>query len=934
MTVVVTGPRVEHRRDGLGIGTPRPRLSWRAQTAPPGWEQAASEIEVLDAGTGTRWTSGPLPGPNSVLVPWPAPPLRSRQRVSARVRVWGADGTESPWSDTTAIEAALLERSDWQARWVSPAGGSDSSSPSPLPWMRQTFTLDGEPSSARLYITALGVYEAAINATRCGDEVLAPGWTSYHHRLRYQVLDVTAQLRAGTNVIAAVLGDGWYRGRLGFEATRNIYGDRTALLAQLEVTMADGSIVTVSTDEQWVSRLGPILAADLYDGETYDARLELADLFAPAVDASWAPVEIIEPSCGQLVAPVGPPVRRTHELAAAEVIRLPSGRTIIDFGQNLVGRVRIRVAGPAGTEVVLRHAEVLENGELCTRTLRNAAATDRYTLRGGDDVEVWEPRFTFHGFRFVEVDGWPGELDPAAVIAIVCHSDLERTGTFQCSDERLNRLHANVVWGMRGNFLDVPTDCPQRDERLGWTGDLQVFAPTATFLFDVAGFLESWLADLVAEQAGDGNVPLVVPNVLRLDFAAAGWGDAAVVVPWEAYQRYGDRELLARQLPSMRAWVDHVERLAGRRRIWDHGYQFGDWLDPSAPNSDPSAGRTDRYLVATACFARCAELLGRAAAESGDDESATHYRELAAAVREAFRREYVTPSGRLVSDSQTAYAMALQFRLLEDPTQVAHAGSRLAAIVTQGGYLIGTGFLGTPLLCDALVDAGRPDLAYRMLTATGVPSWLYAVLMGATTIWERWDALLPDGSVNGESMTSFNHYAFGAIADWMHRTIGGISTVDVRARTSRLAPLPGGGLRSARATLQTAHGELSCAWALDGGVLTIEAVVPPNTTATAVSPVDGSERPLHAGSHCWEEAVPSELSRQWVPEGSSLDIPLGILRADPVTWTMVLEHLPDIGLVPAGSELDSRTIRDLVTAFAPTTPTTVLHRVEQALAGR
>ena len=417
-----------------------------------------------------------------------------------------------------------------------------------------------------------------------------------------------------------MLGDGWFRGRLGFGGgRRNIYGDRLALLGQLEITYADGTAERIITDETWRAAKGPILSSDIYDGETYDARLEHPGWSKAGYrDNHWTAARPIEWDLATLVAPLGPPVRRTELIAPVAILTSPSGRTLLDFGQNLVGRLRLTVQGPAGHTVTLRHAEVLENGELCTRPLRSAKATDRYTLRG-EGIETWEPRFTFHGFRYAEIENWPGELRVGDIRAVVCNSDMERTGWFECSDPLINRLHENIVWSMRGNFLDIPTDCPQRDERLGWTGDIQVFAPAASFLYDTSGFLASWLQDLAAEQKEAGGiVPVVVPNTISGPaLVAAAWGDAAAIVPWVLYQRFGDRAILAAQFESMRAWVDRIASLAGERRLWDQGFQFGDWLDPAAPPDRPGEARTDRHLVATAYFARSAELVGRAAGVLG-----------------------------------------------------------------------------------------------------------------------------------------------------------------------------------------------------------------------------------------------------------------------------------------------------------------------------
>jgi alpha-L-rhamnosidase len=880
--------RFEHCADAFGIGTATPRLSWIVQTAVAGWRQAGYELEAEGPVGRTHEQTGRVESDESVLVPWPFAPLQSRERRTIRVRAWGVDGQASAWSEPAIVEAGLLHPGDWTARFVTPDWDEDLSAPQPAPLLRHTFEVRPDVTQARLYVTALGVYEAQINGAAVGDHVLTPGWTSYNHRLRYQTFDVTAMLREGRNALGAMLGDGWFRGRLGFNGgRRNIYGERLALLAQLEIGYADGTTERVVTDETWRAITGPIRASDIYDGETYDARLERPGWStAEHDDGDWSGVRTIERDLTTLVAPSGPPVRRVEEVAPVAITTSPSGKTIVDFGQNLVGRLRIATRGAAGQTITLRHAEVLEHGELGTRPLRLAAATDRYTL-GGDGPKTWEPRFTFHGFRYAEVEGWPGELRPEDLRAVVCHSDMARTGWFTCSDPLINRLHENIVWSMRGNFLDVPTDCPQRDERLGWTGDIQVFSPTATFLYDSAGFLQSWLADLAAEQADAGDVvPFVVPNVLPgTPPPTAAWGDAAVIVPWVLYQRYGDSGILEQQFDSMRSWVDLVAGVAGERRLWNRGFQFGDWLDPAAPPDRPGAARTDANLVATAYLARSAELLSQAAGILGRSDDEAKYRALAAEVREAFGNEYATPNGRLMSDTTTAYTLAIAFGLLRDQNQRRYAATRLAELVRDSRYCISTGFVGTPLICDALCSAGEYDAAFRLLTQRDCPSWLYPVTMDATTIWERWDSMLPDGSINPGEMTSFNHYALGAVADWLHRTIAGLAPAATGYRRLDIRPRPGGGLTNARARHRTPYGIAECAWELVGEQMVVEVVVPPNTTATVALPGgDGPPIEVGAGAHRWDYPYREPgVARSPL----SLDSTLGEIMSDPATWMAV-----------------------------------------------
>ncbi|MFD3653254.1 family 78 glycoside hydrolase catalytic domain [Streptomyces sp. NPDC058620] len=820
----------EHHPDGLGTGVAAPRLTW---TLPAGTRtQLGYELELGRAGR--RHRTGRVDGPDQVLVPWPGPPLTSRERVTVRVRVWTGPGEPSPWSEPRTVEAGLLEPSDWTAVPVGASWPEDPATDRRPARVRRDFTLGRPIAHARLHVTAHGLYEAEINGTRVGDDALSPGWTVYGERLRYVTYDVTGHLVQGPNTVGAWLGDGWYRGRIGFDGgTRNIYGTDQSLIAQLEVTHDDGSTTVVATDADWQAAPGPILTSGLYEGEVFDARLDDPRWSTPGrpAETGWSPVTVGVRDPRTLVAPHGPPVRCTQGAGPVSVTRREDGRFLLDFGQNLVGRLRITVDGPAGTAVTLRHAEVLDHGELATRPLREAHATDTYIL-SGDGPRTWQPRFTLHGFRYAEITGWPGDTLPAdAVTALVHHTDMRRTGWFECSDPLINRLHENVVWSMRGNFVDIPTDCPARDERLGWTGDLQVFAPTAAFLYDCAGMLDSWLTDVGIEQLPDGTIPWYVPvipggPVWTPVQPGAAWGDVAALTPWVLYRRTGDLELLRRHFRTGRAWVDQVERLAGPGRLWDTGFQLGDWLDPAAPPEDPGDGRTDRYLVATAYFAHSARHLSWSARELGDTAAAHHYGALAEEIAAAFRGRYVLGDGRLTSDSPTAYCLAIAFGLLNTPDLCRLAGDRLAELVVENGARIATGFVGTPLICDALTETGHLDVAYRLLTQTECPSWLYTVTQGATTIWERWDSLRPDGTLNPGGMTSFNHYALGAVADWLHRTVGGITPTAPGYRTLTYRPRPGGGITWADTRHETPYGTAALSWRLEGDTMTARVTVP------------------------------------------------------------------------------------------------------------
>lgn len=839
MTQLNIGPATfEYSPDGLGLATARPRVSWRLPIGSP--DQTGYELEVRgDAGV---TTTGRVASPERSLVPWPAEPLRSRRRARVRVRVWTAGGEgPSRWSEAAWAEAALLEPRDWKARPIGgawPESGRDDLRPARV---RREFTLRRPVVAARLYATAHGLYQAEINGARVGDDALSPGWTVYGRRLKYRTYDVTRHLGPGRNAIGAWLGDGWYRGRLGFEGgTRDIYGADQSWLAQLEIVHDDGSVTVIATDQSWQAALSPIMTSSLYDGEVHDARQDDPDWSRPGSGAGWSPVAVRDRDPATLEPDDGPPVRCTQEIAPVSVTLRDDGSYLLDYGQNLVGRLAITVTGPPGTRVKLRHAEVLIAGDLATAPLRQARAADEYVLRGGG-TEQWEPRFTFHGFRYATVTGWPGEFSPEAAVARVYHTDMPQAGEFTCSDPLVQRLHDNVRWSVRGNLVSIPTDCPARDERLGWTGDAQVFAPTALFLYNCTALLDSWLTDVGIEQLPDGTVPWYVPVIpggplwtpIR---PGAAWGDAAVLAPVTLYQETGDAELLRRHYRAARGWVELLTRLAGPSRLWDTGFQLGDWLDPTAPADDPAAGATDRYLIATAYFAWSARHLALAAQVLGNAYDADEYAQLAAEVAAAFRRRHLIEGGRLTSDSQTAYAVAIAFGLLGDDTLIRQAGDRLAELVRGNGYRIGTGFVGTPLICDALTSTGHLEEAYRLLMETECPSWLYPVTRGATTVWERWDSLRPDGTLNPDGMTSFNHIALGSVADWLHRVVAGLAPAAPGYRRIQFRPRPGGGLTHAAASHQSPWGEAAISWEIKDGQLHVVMTVPPNCTATADLP--------------------------------------------------------------------------------------------------
>jgi alpha-L-rhamnosidase len=702
--------------------------------------------------------------------------------------------------------------------------------------LRKQFELVGDIQSARIYATAAGVYEIYANGSKVSDEQLAPGWTSYPNRLQYQTYDVTDLLRPGGNGIGIMLGDGWYRSGLGFEGKDYKYGERRAALLQLHVKYKDGTENVFVTDTSWKASTGPIVYSTIYHGETYDARLQQEGWSeADFADGAWKPVKICDLPLHHLVAQENWPMRVTETIQPISYFVTPAGDHVLDMGQNMVGRVRMRVQAPAGTEMILKHAEVLDkDGNIHFGNLRPAKQTVKYIAKG-EGLEQYAPHFTFMGFRYVKVEGYPGEALPLdAFTGEVIHSDMEPTGEFECSDERVNQLQSNIKWGQRGNFVDVPTDCPQRDERLGWTGDAQVFISTALYNFQGGPFFTKWLHDVSAEQHEDGGVPFVIPDVVGGANSAA-WGDAAVICPWTVYQYYGDRRLLAEQYESMKKWVEYIHAQGDNEYLWNTGFHFGDWLGLDA-KEDSYIGATPRDLIATAYYAYSTGIVRDAARVLGNDEDAVKYGELHRKVVKAFREEFITPAGRIAAPTQTAHVLALMFDLVDESVR-ARVAYDLNALIAGNDYHLTTGFVGTPYLCFVLSNNGYHDTAVRLLLQESYPGWLYSVSKGATTIWEHWDSIKPDGSFWSDDMNSFNHYAYGAIGDWMYRKVAGLD-MDVSApayKRIHIEPLFGTkALTYARTVYKSMYGRIESGWRVDGDRIEVKVAVPANTTAEVV----------------------------------------------------------------------------------------------------
>ena len=841
---------IEHKKNPVGIDITSPRFSWKITGTGVNLLQSAYSIRVATDGkfssAATVWQTGKVESDESVLVEYKGPDLKSGQRYFLQVKIWDNKGKSSKWSETAFWEMGLLSKSEWKAKWVEIKG--DTLQESPSPHFRKEFKVEKKIASARVYVTSHGYYELHLNGNKVGDQVLTPGWTSYGKRLQYQVYDVTSQLKEGNNAIGAVLGNGWYRGPLAWGDNWAIYGKRLGLLLQLRITFTDGTESLVLSDETWkTSTDGAIRRNGIYFGETYDATKKLTGWdIAGYNDNNWKKADTGNYSLNNLIAAEGAQTRKIQEIKPVRIFRTPKGNLVVDMGQNMVGWLRLKVKGTKGTVVTLRHAEVLDKfGEFYTTNLRAARCELNYTLAGTGE-EIYEPRFTFMGFRFVEVIGFPGELTAENLTGVVVHSDMAVTGSYECSNPLINQLQHNIQWGQKGNFVDVPTDCPQRDERLGWTGDAQAFCRTAAFNMDVAAFFTKWLKDVAADQRPGGEVPDVIPDVLNKQGSAtiapsAGWGDVSVIAPWTMYLVYGDKRLLRTQYPSMKAWVDYMKKKAGDSYIWKGGSKYGDWLfyHPPVNNHPEPDGYTEHDFIATAFYAYSTSILVAAAKELGNTEDEWHYDAVYKKIKEVFINEYVTNAGRVGTNSQTSYVLALMFNLLPDNLREKSAAFLAEDIRNRKNHL-STGFLGTVYLCHVLSATGYTDVAYDLLLQETYPSWLYPVKMGATTIWERWDGEKTDSTFQDANMNSFNHYAYGAIGDWMYRVSAGLETSTPGYKHSIIQPHPTKKLSYSKASFESSYGTVASGWERKGSKIIVNVKIPANTTATIILPADSA----------------------------------------------------------------------------------------------
>ena len=898
--MTITNCKTNHLVNPLGYELDGVAFSWTVEGAEGQFQTAARIIvrrdETVEADTG--W--GPL---DSLAAPVELT-LRPRARYTWTVAV-RTDAGEEAASAENWFETGKLDE-PWAGKWI----GCDDAQPRHPVFSREI--VPAKPvAAARLYLCGLGLYEAAWNGEKIGGEYLTPYCNDYNSWVQVQTYDITEQLQTA-GVLSVILGNGWYKGRFGPDRQEKpYYGGSWKLIAEVQLTYTDGTEEVVGTDEDWTVTRSNITFSNLYDGEHRDDTL-------PPLPPERA--RLVEPPAGKLTARYSTPVAVREELPVQEIIHTPAGETVLDLGQNLAGSFRLRCCAPRGQAIRLQFGEILQNGNFYRDNLRTAKAEYVYVSDGLP--HVLKPKFTYYGYRYVKVEGLP-DLKPEDFTALALYSQMPRTGRLDTGNGLVNRLIANIEWGQKGNFIDVPTDCPQRDERMGWTGDAQVFAPTACYQRDSYAFYAKYLHDLALEQrANGGAVPNVIPSFGKRDCSAA-WGDAACVIPWTLYQFYGDKSILARQFDSMKGWVEHIRAVDGENHGWRRQFHFGDWLALDIWDEDDKQGGTDMAFVADVMYLRCARLTAEAAKVLGFDGEAAEYGALAGTLLDAIRAEYFTPAGRCAVPTQTGLLLALEYGLTPDPTRTA---AELARALKKSGGKLQTGFVGTPLLCPVLTAAGQGDAAFDLLLNEDYPGWLYAVKLGATTVWERWNSVGPDGKIAENGMNSLNHYAYGSIAEWLYADVAGLRPAAPGFRRAVLRPHVCAALGHAELEYQSAAGRWRCRWeVLPSGDIAYSCAVPFGCTAELTLPYGGG----------MYELGPGEFSHTYTPDRSlkgrfSTDTPLGELLANPRVKAALERAMPQIAQLPPS--MGAMSMRQLAGRMGGRLPDGALDKIDAMLA--
>lgn len=866
--------RTEYRINPIGLTVKAPRFSWKMESDKKNTLQNSYQIIVKAQEKNaerTVWDSGVKEKATSVLISYEGEELASETRYTVQISVTDNHGNIS--EITGSFETGVLDNAEFKAQMITSDFPEEETA---CPIFGKTFALDKKVKKARLYATAHGVYEATLNGQTVGDYRMAPGWTSYHNRLQYQIYDVT-ELLAAENEIEITVGNGWYKGILGFYCQPNQYGTQVGAFAELHVEYEDGSKEVLATDETWSVKTGEIRYSEIYMGETIDTD-------APEIREGKAVLKEFDKAV--LTAQENEPVRITEKIAGKELIVTPKGERLVDFGQIITGVVELHVNGEKGQKIVIRHAEVLDkDGNFYPETLRQAKSIDTFICNG--EEQIFRPHFTFHGFRYICVEGLE-EFTADQFVVCVTHSDMEKTGDFTCSDQKVNQLQSNITWSQRDNFLDIPTDCPQRDERLGWTGDAQVFSWTAAFNRNTALFYTKWMRDVAAESSLEKGVPHVVPDILG-QYSASAWSDVAVIVPWVVYQIYGDKGILEENWKCMHEWVDYIKNNCEESGLWQTGFQYGDWLALDKEESADRTGATDKYMIANAYYLYVTDLVKKTAEALGKAEEAAKYADLYETTLDAFQREYYTETGRIVSETQTGAILSLYFDLAREKDRKRILNTLLTNIANHKNHLA-TGFVGTPYICHTLSENGEHEMAATLFMKEDYPSWLYAVNMGATTIWERWNSIKPDGTFDESGMNSLNHYAYGSIGDWMYRKVAGLSQLEPGYKKFQVKPMFVKGIEEWGTEFESVYGKIVAKTSCKNGKIHVHVEVPANTTAVIVLPEKEEVHEVGSGIYDYEYETETCLA----VERFSMDSTLGEIVAEPLAVELFNQMAPGI----------------------------------------
>lgn len=866
--------RTEYRINPIGLTVKAPRFSWKMESDKKNTLQNSYQIIVKAQEKNaerTVWDSGVKEKATSVLISYEGEELASETRYTVQISVTDNHGNIS--EITGSFETGVLDNAEFKAQMITSDFPEEETA---CPIFGKTFALDKKVKKARLYATAHGVYEATLNGQTVGDYRMAPGWTSYHNRLQYQIYDVT-ELLAAENEIEITVGNGWYKGILGFYCQPNQYGTQVGAFAELHVEYEDGSKEVLATDETWSVKTGEIRYSEIYMGETIDTD-------APEIREGKAVLKEFDKAV--LTAQENEPVRITEKIAGKELIVTPKGERLVDFGQIITGVVELHVNGEKGQKIVIRHAEVLDkDGNFYPETLRQAKSIDTFICNG--EEQIFRPHFTFHGFRYICVEGLE-EFTADQFVVCVTHSDMEKTGDFTCSDQKVNQLQSNITWSQRDNFLDIPTDCPQRDERLGWTGDAQVFSWTAAFNRNTALFYTKWMRDVAAESSLEKGVPHVVPDILG-QYSASAWSDVAVIVPWVVYQIYGDKGILEENWKCMHEWVDYIKNNCEESGLWQTGFQYGDWLALDKEESADRTGATDKYMIANAYYLYVTDIVKKTAEALGKAEEAAKYADLYETTLDAFQREYYTETGRIVSETQTGAILSLYFDLAREKDRKRILNTLLTNIANHKNHLA-TGFVGTPYICHTLSENGEHEMAATLFMKEDYPSWLYAVNMGATTIWERWNSIKPDGTFDESGMNSLNHYAYGSIGDWMYRKVAGLSQLEPGYKKFQVKPMFVKGIEEWGTEFESVYGKIVAKTSCKNGKIHVHVEVPANTTAVIVLPEKEEVHEVGSGIYDYEYETETCLA----VERFSMDSTLGEIVAEPLAVELFNQMAPGI----------------------------------------